>query len=249
MPLIGSEILKFKSLPSTNEFLKQRLNDYAEGTVIVADHQSRGRGRGENCWLSREGEGLYFSILLKPNIAPKYLGMLSLAAAVATANAMSSLTASVVNLKWPNDVILNNKKIAGILLESQSVAQKIEYVILGIGLNLAQTKDSWPKDMVNKAGSIYSETGLLLNKVNTLNSIINSLELVYSLIHKQSNWPSVIRKNWELLCGHFEKPVCILNKDRIKGKFIGLSEFGEAIVETVDGEQKYSIGEFSLREV
>ena len=249
MPVIGSEILKFKSLPSTNEFLKRRVNEYAEGTVVVSDQQTRGKGRGKNRWLSREREGLYFSVLLKPNIHPKYIGMLSLAAAVATANTMSTLTASAVNLKWPNDVILNNKKIAGILLESHCLGQKLEYVILGIGLNLAQTAVSWPDELKNKAGSVYSETGLLLNKTKTLNSLLNALELIYTMITNQSNWKTVVRNNWQLLCNHIDRDVKIINKDIINGQFLGLSEFGEAIVKTADGNKIFSIGEFSLREV
>lgn len=249
MPTIGSEILKFRSLPSTNEYMKQRVQDYAEGTVIVADQQTRGKGRGNKKWLSREGEGLYFSVLLRPKISPKYIGMLSIAAAVATANAMSALTAAPVYVKWPNDVILNNKKIAGILLESHSAAKKVEYVILGIGLNLRQTKNSWPKELRSKAGSIYSETGLLLNRTKVLSTIIQSLELINDLIHRQANWSTVISKNWEIICAHMDRKVNILNSDCLTGQFTGLSDFGEAIVKTADGTNKISIGEFSLREV
>jgi BirA family transcriptional regulator, biotin operon repressor / biotin---[acetyl-CoA-carboxylase] ligase len=249
MTNFGENILQFKSLPSTNDYIKQRMcADLKEGTLVVADQQTKGRGRGANKWISGPGVGLYFSFFIKPHFEPKYLGIFSLSISVAVANALSGKTNRKIYVKWPNDLFLQNKKIGGILVESTTNAKKIEQIVVGIGLNLLQKKNELPHEM---AGSILSLTGLHLNKKIVLNSVVSNLNNLFSVIQNQKKWPQIVQKNWTNLCCHLNKSIQMKNNELdVFGKFEGITEYAEAIIIGSDGNKKIvTMGEFSLREV
>ena len=246
---LGENILFFKSLPSTNDYIKQRLKSGLDaGIIVVAHQQTKGRGRGANKWVSNPGVGLYFSFYLKPHFAPKLLGMFALSISVAVANALSGMTGRNVKVKWPNDIILQNKKIGGMLIESSTNADKIENIIVGIGLNISQEMEELPHE---SAGSILSLTGLHLNKMNVLNSVTSNLNNLLIVIQNQKKWPQIVQKNWTNLCCHLNRNIQIKNNDSIfLGKFAGITEYAEAVVLEDDGNKKIvTMGEFSLREV
>lgn len=146
----------FDSLESTNKTAKElALNGANEGTVIVANTQTGGRGRLGRSFYSPAGTGLYFSVILRPDFAPSQNLFITPTAAVAVSNAIESVAGIKTNIKWVNDIFANGKKVCGILSESVlDVNGKTEYVILGIGINLAPPKGGFPEDIKNVAGAV-----------------------------------------------------------------------------------------------
>lgn len=244
-----SAVLRFKSLPSTNDYVRHHIGRGLEpGTVVVAEQQTSGRGRGTNKWTSPPGVGLYFSFYITPEIQPHHLGLFSLAVSVAVANAISTLAGVKVSLKWPNDIFFRDRKIGGILLESVINSGKVEHLIVGIGLNLNNRPDQLPCE---NAGSIFSITGLRLNKNIVLSRLLVSLNNLFHIVSRQKNWTTTTRNNWLELCHHNMKKVRIFGDDfEFEGRFVGLSDIGEALVLREDEQiQAVAFGRFSLREV
>src|SRR5260370_36590900 len=143
------KILHYKRLQSTNTTAYRLAEQSApEWTVVVADAQTKGRGRRGRRWESPKG-GLWFSILLRPNVPSPKLPLLQFLAAVATRQALENETGVSVKLKWPNDLVLGNAKLGGILIESKTLADRISFAILGIGLNINQSKAQLPVEAIS----------------------------------------------------------------------------------------------------
>ena len=250
MNVIGREILHFQSLASTNDFLKIKAEAGAEeGLVISADEQTRGRGRADRTWFSARGLGLYFSVLLRPRIENRFGGILSLMPAIAVANAISDACGVAPGLKWPNDVYLSDKKVAGILVEAKSVHRDLLYVIVGIGVNVLQEAHDFPPELRSTAGSIRSATGLRMSRDRLFRTILTRLDSLYSVVRNQANWRRVIRNNWLKLCAHHHGRVHVHNGHlAVEGIFDGITELGEALIRTEDGGvETLTLGEFTLR--
>src|SRR5438067_12880473 len=149
MSRLGSAILRFDSLRSTNDLARELAEQGApEGTAILAREQTRGRGRQGRAWASPMGEGLYLSVILRPMLAPSQAAILTLAAAVAVAETLLADYALAVDIKWPNDIHARGKKISGILIESAIEKNELEYVVLGVGVNLGQREFAGELQMV-----------------------------------------------------------------------------------------------------
>src|SRR5689334_8497784 len=139
MTRLGCAILRLQSLPSTNDLARQLAEQgAAEGVVVLAREQTRGRGRQGRTWVSTAGQGLYLSVILRPPLEPAKAMIITLAAAVAVAETLSTDYAVAVDIKWPNDVHARGRKISGILIESAIEKSKLSYAILGVGVNLGQ---------------------------------------------------------------------------------------------------------------
>lgn len=157
-PVSLDKIRVFSSLPSTNSTAKEMaIYGAPEGTVVLAEKQSKGHGRFERFFFSPADSGLYMSIILRPNLSPSECLLITTLAAVAVAETAEILTSHPAKIKWVNDIFFKEKKIAGILAESAFTpdGQKIDYVILGIGLNIYPPKDGFPKSLQNVAGSLF----------------------------------------------------------------------------------------------
>lgn len=149
-----------KSVTSTNSVLKELANaGEAEGTVLVATEQTEGRGRMGRSFYSPTDTGVYFSILLKPNLDARQATTLTTLAAVAVCNAIEKVSKQTAKIKWVNDVFVNDKKVCGILTEASVSMEngRIDYVILGIGLNVYEPKEGFPSDIQEIAGSIFKK--------------------------------------------------------------------------------------------
>jgi BirA family transcriptional regulator, biotin operon repressor / biotin---[acetyl-CoA-carboxylase] ligase len=160
--------------------------------VVVADIQTKGRGRGRNRWDSPKG-GLWFSVLLRPEIKTPKLPLLQFLAAVATRRALEEETGLSVRVKWPNDLVLGNSKVGGLLLESKTQGDSVLFVILGIGLNINQSKDLLPPG----ATSLRLESGEQYNLLLLLRTILDEMRSSYDDLDT-----SELMKEWWRYCAH-----------------------------------------------
>ncbi|NOY61454.1 MAG: biotin--[acetyl-CoA-carboxylase] ligase [Calditrichaeota bacterium] len=251
MKIIGRKIIHFDSISSTNDVLKEKaLAGEHEGLVITAEEQTKGRGRGANCWLSMRGKGLYFSVLLRPQINARDVGIFSLFPSIALADAIAHQSETKATTKWPNDVFLTGKKVAGILGESSATSQKINFVIVGAGINILHEQKDFPPDFSDSACSIKSATGKTVDKFELLHEILFRMESIYSQINNFADWQHLITDEWMKRCLHLERKVIIKNNTFSKeGIFERISTTGEALIRTENGVlEKITVGNFSLRE-
>src|SRR5699024_77241 len=147
------KIIKFQTMDSTNDYAKQIGNNADEGTVIVSKEQTKGRGRQGRTWASPKDKGLYFSIILKPNMNMEDIQNITLISAIAIHRALKRLNIDV-QIKWPNDIVKDNKKIAGILTEIKFNGEFIDYLVVGIGINIGVTMENIPEYLLDKVSSL-----------------------------------------------------------------------------------------------
>ena len=176
---LGGTILYGKEMDSTNTQAK-RLgeHDAANGTVVIAERQTAGKGRRGKTWISPAGN-CYFSILLRPDVVVDRASIITLVSAMALAKAIKQVTSLDTMIKWPNDVIANGKKLCGILTESSTDLEYINYVVVGIGVNANQA--DFPEEIKDMASSICLETGQKVNRAELLGTFLNVFEEYYEL--------------------------------------------------------------------
>ncbi len=176
-------ILHYKTLDSTNNLAVSFAREGAEeGVVVLSDYQTQGRGRFKRRWQSPRGKGLLFSILLRPNLKSSSASILTHLAAQSIADVLKKDFKLPVKLKKPNDVLVNGKKITGILTESSAYHQRVEYVIVGIGLNVSTAR----KDLLKTATSIYAETQEKADMGEILESILKVFKTKYSEVNQRA---------------------------------------------------------------
>ncbi len=236
----GRKVLYFGSLNSTMDTATQlALQGGKEGAVVIAESQTQGRGRLGRLWHSPKYKGLYFSVILKPKISLDKASIITLLAAVSIAEALKELTSVDVQIKWPNDLILHNKKVGGILTEIKAEVDEISFVVIGIGLNINNDK----KSLVPGATSLSLETGGELNRVQILQNILYRLETNYLLFHKKG--PLAITDKWRQQSVTLGKRVRIYShKEHIEGEAVDIDSDGGLLVRRDSGlTQKVTSGD------
>ena len=230
---IGRPLRILAQIDSTNEEIKRNLAaNLPEGAVVIADHQTHGRGRQGRSWYSEPATGLYLSTLLKPNLPPEDLACLTLMAGVATVSAIQQQTSALTKLKWPNDILLNGKKIAGILCECIAEPGSHPSIIIGIGINLNHT--SFPESLQDIATSLKMETGQTVDRTQLALSLLQNLDSEFKDFGNREN---LIRK-WTEQSDMFGKTVTIHQKGKEQtGIALGLNPQGKLILQTPDGKQ------------
>ena len=240
------KILRFDSLPSTNDLAKEMAREGAEeGTVVTALEQTAGRGRMDRTWSSPRGEGLYVSLILRPAVEPRRISVITLAAAVAVAETIALDFGAASDIKWPNDVLVGGRKICGILVESAIEAERLDYVVLGIGVNLAQQE--FPGELSASATSLLIETG----------RIVSCDEFLMPLLGRIDNWcraavsaPELVLSRWEELSSSARacRVRIITGEGEIEAVTRGLASNGALVIETTTGERREILsGEVTLR--
>lgn len=170
----------FESLDSTNTYLKKRAAGGApEGTVVIANAQTAGRGRMGRSFASAPGLGIYLSMLLRPSTEAECVQSLTAGTAVAVCRAVERVCGVAPGIKWINDLFLKGKKICGILCESSLKDEKAEYVVLGIGLNVITRPQDFPEELRGTAGSLYSQTGIVYERGKLISAMISELSAMY----------------------------------------------------------------------
>lgn len=239
--LIGREIVYYPQLDSSSEALKRSLKDKVieEGTVYVAGKQDQGKGRRGRRWESPAG-GLWFSFLLRPDLAVSQIALLSLTFAVALAKSLTNL--GPVYIKWPNDIYYRDKKIAGILLEISGEIDSADYLIVGIGLNLNIKQADFPEPVAPGATSLMEEGGKKIAANDMLIALLQELNRYYQQF-LQTGFAG-IRIEFKSLCMHLGKEIEVVQgPKRIHGINSDIGEMGNLIIESQDGQLSISTGD------
>lgn len=193
---IGQSIYYRDSVDSTQKVALSLSHEKAsEGTLVVADEQTAGRGRMDRKWHSPKGTGIWMSLLLRPNIPPQKAPQLTLLAAVAVARAIEEAAGITPEIKWPNDLLVNGKKITGILTELQAESDRIHSVIIGIGMNVNQKTGDFPEDLKVTATSIALETGKEVSRSMVIREFCAQFEKLYLMYLDKGFYP--IKLLWE----------------------------------------------------
>lgn len=184
------KIINFPTLSSTNQYLKENYKKYDEFVVVTTDNQTNGKGRMDRVWNSSKDD-LIFSILLKPKFDSSKIPLISLIMGASLCNVINKY--QNCSIKWPNDIIINDKKIAGILVEAVS-SYEIDAVIIGIGINVNSEK--FPSDLIIKASSLKLETNKLINKEILLDEILKEfLRLYFLFIDNDYEFLNIVKEN------------------------------------------------------
>ena len=191
---IGRNIAHYFRTDSTNAVALKLAAEGAEhGTVVVAEEQTAGRGRLGRNWYSEKSTGIYTSIILRPPLSPAAAPVLTLLAGLATHKAISSTTGLAVDIRWPNDLLVNGKKVCGILTEMSAELDRLHAVVLGIGINVNHT--TLPADLKNIATSLRIEAHRVISRVQVLVVLLRELDRYYQMLLKNGN--RAITERWE----------------------------------------------------
>jgi len=241
--IIGRNFIYSEEVESTNSFLLNKANKFnSDGTILLAEKQTKGRGRKERVWYSAKGQNLTFSILLT---SKKYLGkkfnLLNFTTSLSVAFALENLYQLKTELKWPNDVLVNGKKICGILLESTSQGNKIERVVIGVGLNVNQ--GLFQGNFNLEPTSVKLELGESVDREKLLAELLNTFE---ELIQKIDTNPDEIMKDWKDRCNLIGEKISVTEDGTTKyGIFDDLDEEGFLLLKTKNKIEKIHFGDVS----
>jgi len=235
---LGKPVHYFQTLDSTNARAYQLASKGSrEGEVVVAESQEKGRGRLGRQWFSPPFLNLYASVILRPEIPPSQAPLLTLMAAVATAETVEQFSGLRPLIKWPNDILLGNRKIAGLLNEMHSEMDRVHFVILGIGVNLNVDSESFPPEIRHLATSLKRETGEAVSRRVFFSSLLQNLEKWYDSFLKEGRG-SVLEawRDWARIKG---KKVRVTSfGEVVTGIAIDIDSDGALILKTKDGRQK-----------
>jgi BirA family biotin operon repressor/biotin-[acetyl-CoA-carboxylase] ligase len=235
---MGKAIHYFSTVDSTNsKAYELALNGAEEGEVVIAESQEKGRGRLGRGWFSPPFLNLYLSIILRPKIPPHQAPLITLMAAVATAEAIWKFSGLVSSIKWPNDILLRDRKIAGLLNEIHSEMDRIHFVILGIGMNLNMDTKMFPKEIRKVATSLKIEIGEMISRKAFIQKLLQELEDWYTIFLKEGSAPVLEAwRKWAQIKG---KPVKVTSfGETLVGEAVDIDSDGALILETKDGERK-----------
>ena len=232
---IGKDISFYKEIDSTNETAKEFASKGAkEGFAVVADSQTKGKGRLGRRWDSPAGVNIYTSIILCPDMPPVFAPQITLTAAVAVAETITEYLGRPPEVKWPNDILINSKKIAGILTEMNSEMDRINFVVIGIGVNMNMSKKMLPEELRLIATSLKEEAGEEISRIDFIQTLYLNMEKWYKKYLKDGFEPA--RNAWK---GYFRmegKMVKVKEMDRvIEGAALGIDEDGALILREKGG--------------
>jgi BirA family biotin operon repressor/biotin-[acetyl-CoA-carboxylase] ligase len=238
---IGSEILVFEETASTNDVVEHLAKSGArEGLVVFAESQTRGRGRRGRAWVSPRGKGLWFSVLLRPSLPPTAASRITVAASVAVARAIRETCRVEARIKWPNDVIVNGRKLAGILTELRAETDEILLAILGIGIDVNCEREDFPSDLARVVTSLKMETGSSQDRVSLAVQVLAALDEWYELA--LTDFEAVVDE-WAKLCttlGH--QIVVTMGQRRVEGFAQALDSDGALLVRCDSGQLERILG-------
>jgi BirA family biotin operon repressor/biotin-[acetyl-CoA-carboxylase] ligase len=236
--VVGREWHYEAQVSSTNALAREAaLRGASEGAVFVADEQVGGRGRRGREWVSPPGCGIYVSVLLRPQLPPDALPLLTLMAAVAVVRAIADVGAGEARIKWPNDILLGGHKVCGILTEMVADAESLACVILGIGLNVNTPPELLPERPLFPAGSLASVAGRRLPRARLLARLLNALDEGYAELIEQGGRPMLAA--WEARSDLVGRRVSVARvNDTVTGVAEGLDSSGALVIRTDSGERQ-----------
>lgn len=232
---LGAKFHYFTEISSTNTHARELAErGAAEGEIVIGETQTHGRGRLGRHWESPSLVNLYLSIILRPKLAPKHAPQITLMAAVALVETFAPLIAQAPIIKWPNDILVNGKKLAGVLTEAACSADLIEHVILGIGINVNYRVDSMPSELRSRATSIADLTRNNVDRENVLLRLIQALDRCYGELEEFGF--DALRRRWEAHFGWRGRRVKVQHLDQVlTGRARGIERDGALVLEDDHG--------------
>lgn len=235
---VGKEIYYFPELKSTNIRAKEKAlhgaEEISEGTLIVAERQSAGKGRLGREWFSPVG-GIWFSVILYPQLSPSYISRITLMTAVAVVKSIKICTQIKSQIKWPNDILINEKKVCGILTEMSAELDIINWVVVGIGINVNIEHREFPEDIQENTISLKETSGKEISRVKLAQTFLQEFEKYYEILKRREF--SFILKEWKLYSHTLGKKIRVDIGERIiTGEAVDINEEGSLILKKEDGE-------------
>ena len=243
---IGKNVLHFETIDSTNDYAKKIGNELRDGSVIISEEQTKGKGRLGRVWESKAGEGIWMSIILKPNIIPNKAPFITLIAGASIVKALNILGVDA-KIKWPNDITINNKKLSGILTELSAEIERVNYIVVGIGMNVKDT--DFEEELKDKATSLYKEN-YNVSRVDIVKEVLCQFEKLYLDYIEKDDKKEVLD-----ICRQYSaiinKEIYVIKNDQKElVDCIGINEEGNLIIKNKDGNlEEIMSGEVSIRGV
>ena len=244
---VGCEILYFDSIDSTNTKAQELAEKgYPSGTLVVADKQVAGKGRRGRNWESPSGCGIFMTLMLKPDINPNNASMLTLVSALAVAKALADIPGKDAKIKWPNDIVIDGRKVCGILTEMSAQFDYINNIVIGIGINV--NNSSFPEEISATASSLrLLSGGKKYRRAEIIEKIMEYFEKYYSIFLETEDLSALVDE-YDAMLVNMKKQVKVLDpKEPFEGKAMGITKTGELIVDTWESRKLVSSGEVSVR--
>jgi BirA family biotin operon repressor/biotin-[acetyl-CoA-carboxylase] ligase len=240
--LVGRDIRVFQETTSTNDIVDKLARDgVKEGVVVFAESQSKGRGRLGRKWVSPAGKGLWFSVLLRPRLRPVEATQLTVAAANALARAIELQTSLKPDIKWPNDLLLNGRKVAGILTEMSAEVDRVKHIIIGIGVDVNQTASQFPPEVRPVATSLSLACGRPVHRAELAAAVLREVDRDYARLCA-GKFPA-LADEWESRCTTIGQNVTVLvGERRVHGRAESLDDAGALLLRTEHGHIERIIG-------
>jgi BirA family biotin operon repressor/biotin-[acetyl-CoA-carboxylase] ligase len=241
----GRKVYAFDSIDSTNTCARTMANAWApEGTLVIAEFQTAGRGRLGRPWNSNADQNLTFSVVLRPGKETESMNLLPLLAGIAVANAIREVTGQEPECKWPNDILINGKKVCGILLEGALSDNGVDFVVAGIGMNVNQTE--FPADLSASATSLRLICGREFNREEVLRTVLRHFEQLYQA-EREEHFSSIPRL-WVARSRMIGKTLEIhSNETTLAGTALRIAPDGGLVIATGSGEQTVYAGDVTVR--
>ncbi len=246
--IIGKEMKYFPSVDSTNRVAKALAYHGAEeGTIVVAEEQDSGKGRLDRNFYSPRGKGIWFSVILRPKILPHDAPKFTLMAAVAVAEAMARFNLKA-EIKWPNDIMFDGRKLVGILTEITGELARITYMVIGIGINVNMSREDFPEELQSVAASLAEMNGEDLSRVELFRAVLEEFDKLYREV-SASGFDKIIErwKKYNVTLGKNVRVISAGDGESFTGKAIDLDEDGALVVETAQGRRTVYAGDVSIR--
>lgn len=247
---MGQNCIHLECVDSTNTEAKRlAAQDAPEGTLVLAEEQTGGKGRLGRNWSAARGENVMMTLLLRPKIRPDHAPRLTLLMAMAAVRSIRKETGLEAGIKWPNDVVVHGKKLCGILTEMDTEIHSINYVVIGIGINVNQ--ENFPEEIRERAGSLCLELGKKISRAGLAAGVLEELERLYETFLETEDL-STLYEEYNALCINFGREVLVTmplkGLELCRGIAEGINEKGELAVRKEDGSVEYvSSGEVSVR--
>lgn len=246
---MGQTIYFYEETDTTNNRARElALEGAPEGTLVVAEKQTAGRGRRGKVWESPLGTGIWMSLVLRPQIAPAEASVLTLLCGLATAEAIEAETGLSAGIKWPNDILINGKKAVGILTEMDCEMSEVHFVIPGIGINVNTA--SFPPEIADIATSLYLECGKTVSRRRLVHKVLERLEEHYETFLRTGSFTAML-EDYRKHCITLGKEVHVLGREPFFAEALDITPEGELLVRRADNgkEEVVFSGEVSIRGV
>lgn len=231
--VIGNEIYYFNEVESTNdEIRKLGENGYKEGVIVIAETQTNGKGRRGRAWTSPKYSGIWMSMLLTPEIAPIEAPRLTLVAGLCMCKAIRDLTGLSALIKWPNDILINGKKVCGILTEMSAEIESVNYIILGIGVNV--NNNEFPEELKDIASSLKIEGNINYQRKKIIKCFLEYFEKYYFNFIKDNNFSAFVDE-YKKYSATLGKEVTVIGRENFNAEAIDINDDGELVVKKEDG--------------